>query len=201
MKQWTKEDSKRLASYKYITDDDNIRIKEIIKQKLLANDDIIHVLDNKELQEADAENDEYFGEFANIRDYYLLPETQSNAQNFICYTVGYENVERNFTNSSRTYNDLQRHLHIIFVVLCEEKNIRDRDTGIARHDLLAALIQNEFNHTNYFGRRIELISDNESVVDSKYLARTLIFSQVTDNNVTKTQYGNPSRFVNKEIHT
>jgi len=198
MKEWTKEDSKRLASLKYVTDNDNIRIKEIIKQKLLANDDIIHVLDNKGLQEADAENDEYFG--VNIMPYYMIPGTQTDSQNFVCFTVGYENVERNFTNSSRMYNDLQRHLHITFVILCEQKNIKDRETGIARHDLLAALIQNEFNQTNYFGRKLLLISDEESVVDSKYACRTLIFSQTTDNNVTKTQYGEPSRIVNKEVH-
>lgn len=198
MKQWTIEDSKRLASYKYITDNDNIRIKEIIKEKLLANDDIIHVLDNKELQDAEAENDEYFG--INIKDYYLIPETQTSSQNYICYTVGYENVERNFTNSSRMYNDLQRHLHVVFIVLCEEKNIKDRDTGIARHDLLSALIINEFNYTNYFGRKLQLVSDEESVVDNKYLAHVLHFSMITDNNVTKTDYGKPSRIVNKEIH-
>ena len=198
MKEWTTEDSKRLASLKYVTDNDNIRIKEIIKQKLLANDDIIHVLDNKELQEAEAENDEYFG--VNILPFYLIPDAQTDSQNFICFTVGYENVERNFTNSSRTYNDLQRHLHVVFVVLCEKKNIKDRDTGIARHDLLAALIQNEFNFTNFFGRKILLISDDESTVDSNYLCRTLVFSQVTDNNVTKTDYGKPSRIVTKEVH-
>ena len=198
MKEWTPEDSKRLASLKYVTDYDCIRIKEIIKKKLLANDDIIHVLDNKELQEADAENDEYF--WKNIFPFYLIPEAQTDSKNFICFTIGYENVERNFTNSSHTYNDLQRHLHIVFVILCERKNIKDRDTGVARHDLLGALIQNEFNFTNYFGRKIELISDEESVVDNVYLCRTLVFSQVTDNNMTKTQYGSPSRLVNKEIH-
>ena len=198
MKQWTTEDSKRLASLKYVTDNDNIRIKHIIKQKLLANDDIIHVLDNKKLQESDAENDEYFG--VNILDYYLIPDAQTDSQNFICYTVGYENMERNFTNSTRMFNDLQRHLHVVFVILCEKKNIKDRDTGIARHDLLAALVQNEFNFANCFGRRIELVSDDETVVDNNYLCRTLVFSMITDNNVTKTQYGEKSRIVNKEIH-
>lgn len=198
MKEWTTEDSKRLASLKYVTDNDNIRIKEIIKQKLLANDDIIHVINNKHLEESEAENDEYFG--VNILPYYLVPDAQVDSQNFVCFTVGYENVERNFTNSSRMYNDLQKHLHVVFVILCEKKNIKDKDTGIARHDLLAALIQNEFNFTNFFGRRIQIISDDESMVDNNYLCRTLIFSQVTDNNVTKTQYGNPSRIVNKEIH-
>ena len=199
MKEWTSEDSKRLASLKYVTDNDNIRIKEIIKQKLLNNDDIIHVLDNKDLQESEAENDEYF--WRNILPFYLIPDAQTESQNFICFTVGYENVERNFTNSSRMYNDLQRHLHIVFVVLCEKKNIKDRDTGIARHDLLAALIQNEFNFTNFFGRRVQLVSDDESIVDNVYLCRTLVFTQTTDNNVTKTQYGSSSRIVNKEIHT
>lgn len=198
MKEWTKEDSKRLASLKYVTDYDCIRIKEIIKQKLLNNDDIIHVLNNKKLQEAEAENDEYFG--INILPYYMIEPTQVDVQNFVCFTVGYENVERNFTNSSRTYNDLQRHLHITFVILCEQKGIKDVDTGIARHDLLGALIQNEFNFTNYFGRKIELIADNESLVDSKFACRTLVFSQITDNNMTKTQYGSPSRLANKEVH-
>jgi hypothetical protein len=198
MKQWTTEDSKRLASLKYVTDNDNIRIKEIIKQKLLANDDIIHVLDNEHLKQVDAENDEYF--WVNILPFYLIPDAQTDSQNYICYSVGYENMERNFTNSSRTYNDLQRHLHVVFVILCEKKNIKDRDTGIARHDLLAALIQNEFNFTNFFGRKIELISDNETTVDNNYLCRTLVFSQVTDNNITKTQYGHPTKIINKEIH-
>ena len=199
MKQWTKDDSKRLASLKYVTDNDNVRIKEIIKQKLLANDDIIHVIDNEKLQKKEAENDEYFG--VNILPYYLVPDAQTESSNFICFTVGYENVERNFTNSSRMYNDLQKHLHVVFVILCERKNIKDEDTGIARHDLLAALVQNEFNFTNFFGRRIQIISDNETTVDNNYLCRTLVFSQVTDNNVTKTQYGEKSRIVTKEIHT
>ena len=190
MKQWTKEDSKRLASYKYIVDNDNIRIKQKIKEKLLANDDIIHVLDNKELQEAEAENDEYFG--INIRDSYIIPETQVDSQNYICFTVGYRDVNR--------YNDLVKELHITFYILCEQKNLKDRDTGIARHDLLAALIQNEFNYTNYFGRMIQLVQDEESITDNAYVTRVLTFTQTTDNNVTKTKYGQPTRIVNKEVH-
>lgn len=199
MKEWTTKDRKRLASLKYVTDNDNVRVKEVIKQKLLANDDIIHVLDNKDLQESDAENDEYYWE--NIFPMYLIPDAQTTAQNFICFTVGYENVERNFTNSSRMYNDYQKHLHVVFIILCDKKNLKDRDTGIARHDLLAALIQNEFNFTNYFGRKIELIADNETTVDNVYACRTLVFSQITDNNVTKTKYGEPSRIATKEVHT
>lgn len=190
MKKWTKEDSKRLASYKYIVDNDNVRIKQKIKEKLLANDDIIHVLDNKKLQEKEAENDEYFG--INIRDSYIIPETQTDSQNYICFTVGYRDVNR--------YNDLVKELHITFYILCEQGNLKDRDTGIARHDLLAALIQNEFNYTNFFGRKMQLIQDEESVTDNNYVTRVLTFTQTTDNNITKTSYGKPTRIANKEIH-
>ena len=197
MKEWTPQDSKRLASYKYIVDNDNIRIKEIIKQKLLANDDIIHVLDNKELQEAAAENDEYF--WVNILPVYMINPTQTDSQNFICFTVGYENIEKNFTNSNRKINDLVRHLHIIFNVLCERKNLKEHDTGIARHDLLAALITNEFNFSNFFGRKVQLLSDREIVVDAKYASRELVFTMITDNNVAQTPYGQPARLVTKEV--
>ena len=190
MKEWTKEDSKRLANYKYIVDNDNIRIKEIIKQKLINNDDIIHVLDNKELQEKEAENDEYL--WVNIIPSYIIHPTQTDSQNFICYTVGYRDVNR--------YNDVVKELHVTFYILCEQKNLKDRDTGIARHDLLAALIQNEFNYTNFFGRKLKLIQDEESVTDNDYVTRVLTFTQTTDNNVTKTKYGNPTRIANKEVH-
>ena len=190
MKEWTKEDSKRLASYKYIVDNDNIRIKEIIKQKLINNDDIIHVLDNKELQEKEAENDEYL--WVNIIPSYIIHPTQTDSQNFICYTVGYRDVNR--------YNDVVKELHVTFYILCEQKNLKDRDAGIARHDLLAALIQNEFNYTNFFGRKLKLIQDEESVTDNDYVTRVLTFTQTTDNNVTKTKYGQSTRIANKEVH-
>ena len=45
-----------------------------------------------------------------------------------------------------------------------------------------------------------VISDEESVVDSKYNCRTIIFQQITDNNVIKNSDG-VSKFINKEIHT
>ena len=85
MKKWTKEDSKRLSEYKYIVDDDNIKIKEKIKEKLIENEDIIHVLNNKELEESEAEPDEYIEK--NIFPYYLISPTQYQSENFICFTV------------------------------------------------------------------------------------------------------------------
>ena len=188
--QWTDEDKKRLLAFKDNVDSDSIKIKEIIKKVLLDNKYIIHVLNNKELEELDSEPDDYFN--INILPYYMISPTQTNVQNFLCYTVGYKELNR--------YNSTQKYLQISFVILCEQKNAIDKETGIARHDLLSALIQDQFNFTNYFGRKIQLVEDTESVVDSKYSCRTLIFEQITDNNLVKTKNGT-SRLINKDIVT
>lgn len=187
---WTKEDSKRLSEYKYVVEDDNIKVKEKIKEKLIENRDIIHVLNNKELEDSEATPDEYVG--VNILPYYLISPTQTKTENFICFTAGYRDLNR--------YNKTVKYLHITFVILCETSNIIDKDTGISRHDLLGALVKHEFNYTNYFGRKIEVVSDEETVVDTKYNCRTIVFEQITDNNVAKSSNG-MSKIINKEIHT
>lgn len=188
--EWTQEDKEALLGFKAAIDSDNIKDKEIIKKVLLNNRFIIHVLNNKELEEADAEPDDYFG--VNILPFYLIKPTQSNVQNFLCYTVGFRELDR--------YNKSVKILQIIFVILCEQKNITDKDTGVARHDLLSALVQHEFNYSNYFGSTIQLVSDEESVVDNNYACRTMVFEQITDANLVKTRNGIP-RLANKEIIT
>ena len=74
---------------------------------------------------------------------------------------------------------------IIFYIVCDNKDIFDKDTGIARHDLLAALIVDEFNWCNDFGTQIKLVSDRPSAIDSQYVGRTLIFEQMTPNSIVK----------------
>ncbi len=179
--EWTDEDRAKLLQFKSIIDFDDIRVKEIIKSLLLDNKYIIHVLNNKELEDAEAEADEYFGKC--ILPYYLINPSQHNTQNFICYEINYDEVER--------YNSCVKKLEIVFHVLCHNYNNIDNETGIARHDLLAALIQDQFNYTNYFGNKIILISDVGGVVDNDYACRTLIFQQRTDNNLVKTRNSQP----------
>jgi hypothetical protein len=50
-------------------------------------------------------------------------------------------------------------LQITFYILCEEKNNIEKKTGIARHDLLGAVILDIFNWSNLFGEQIHCISD------------------------------------------
>lgn len=184
--EWTQEDVAELQKFTTTIDSDDIKIKEQIKQMLLNNRFIIHVLNNKELEEVEAEPDEYYN--VNILPYYLLAPTQTNVQNFICFEVVYEELMR--------YNASAKRLNIIFHILCHHDNITDEDTGIARHDLLAALIQHDFNFTNNMGKKLKLVADQSRPVDNMFISRTLTFEQITDNNLVKTYNDNP-RLANK----
>lgn len=184
----SQDEIKELRELKTNLDSDEIRIKEIIKKKLLENNKIIYVLNNKELQDADAEVDDYYG--INILPYYIINQTQTNVKNYICYEVGCDEINDD--------NKVVKYMQITFYILCDQKNIIEESTYIARHDLLAALIINQFNWTNYFGQRIHCISNKPSVVDTDYACRTLIFEQITDNSLVKTRNRIPMT-VNKEV--
>lgn len=187
---WTKEDSEYLKSFRTKIDCDEIKIKEQVKQQLLNNKYIIHVLNNKELEESDASPEDYFG--VNILPYYEISPTQTRVNNFICYTVG-------FREERRYSGDAVKILQLTFVILCEHKNIIDPETSLARTDLLGALIQDQFNWTNYFGRKVHIVRNEETVVDTNYACRTILFEQDTDNNLVKTRNNIP-RLINKETH-
>ena len=74
-----------LRSLKTLNDNDNIRVKEIIKKQLIKDNMIIYLLNNKELEEQEADPSDYLG--VNILPYYLIHPTLHNVQNFICYEV------------------------------------------------------------------------------------------------------------------
>lgn len=172
----TNEQIQYLRDLKTYIDSDDIRYKEIIKKTLIENELILYLLNNKELEEADADPSDYLG--INILPMYIIHPTQHNVQNYICYETEVRELER--------YNSNMKLQRVIFYVLCEEKNIIEKKTGIARHDLIAALLMNEFNWTNVFGGQIHCVSNIPSVVDNDYACRTLVFEQTTDNNLAKT---------------
>lgn len=185
----TKEEINELRQYKVVADSDDIRFKEIIKKKLLNNKKIIYVLNNKKLEKLGAEADEYFN--VNILPFYMIPETQTDVQNFICYEIQFEEVHK--------YKNILKYGQIVFTILCEQKGLFEKTTGFARHDLLAALILEEFNWCNSFGMQIHCISDKPSVVDSDYACRTLIFEMETLNGIAKTIDGKP-KIINNEVN-
>ena len=163
-----------LRRYRNEPDEDNVRYKQIIKKKLLANNKIIYLLHNKELEDGEAEPDEYLG--INILPYYLIAPTQSNVKNFICFETSFESVSRG--------NSVMKYQNIIFYILCHQADINVKELSSPRHDIMAAEITNLFQGCNDFGTQLKLMSDKPSVVDNDYAARTLIFSQITTNSIT-----------------
>ncbi len=176
-----------LRSLKTLVDSDDIRYKNVIKQKLLENETLIYLLNNKDLQAVDAPPDEYFG--VNIFPYYVIHESQHEVKNFLCYETQVKEL--------REFDKYRKYQQIIFYVLCEQGNGIEENTYIARHDLIGALIIDMFNWTNFFGNRIHVVSNVANVVDGDYASRTIIFEQTTDNNLAKTRNG-ITRIVNHD---
>ena len=185
--EWTDEDEQRLRAWRDNIDKEDSRIKEKIKELLLNNKTLIHVLNNEELEKADAEPDEYY--YVNILPYYIIYPTQTNVQNYVCYETNFERVSR--------YNTVMKYNQIVFTILCEQKNIVEESTGLARHDLIASLILDQFNWSNYFGQQIVCVSDKTSVSDNSYACRTLIFQSETPLNIIRTE--NTTRVINNEV--
>lgn len=155
---------------------DDIRYKQIIKQKLLANNKIIYLLHNKELEDESAEPDEYFG--INILPYYLISPTQHKVMNFVCFETSVEEVSRG--------NSVMKIQQIIFYILCHHDDINVRELSSPRHDMLASVIIQAFQGCNDFGTQLKLMSNRPSVVDTDYASRTLVFEQITTNSIVNS---------------
>ena len=171
----SKKDKQYLIDLKHKPNENDVRYKEIIKQELLNDDVLIYLLNNSELENEEAENDEYFN--VNIKPEYIIPETQTEVDNFVCYETEFDAVAR--------YNPAIKVQKIIFYILCHEKNNVVRDIGAERHDLIAALLIDKFNGSNIFGNQLKLVSDKPSTTDTHYATRTLIFEQETTNSLTR----------------
>lgn len=182
----TQEQLQTLRNYKTKPDDDNIRIKNVCKNTLIEDPLILYLLNNKELEESEADPTEYIN--VNILNNYLIHPTQHDVSNFIC--LGVESVE------GVPYNEDLKIQRIIFYILCEEMTNIEKYTGVGRHDLIAARIKHLFNYTNKFGTQCKLVDERESVTDTDYATRTLIFEMETSKNLVKTVDG-VSRIINK----
>ena len=167
----TKEQIAELRDLKSNVNDDNIRIKSAVKEMIVNNPLIIHVLNNKSLDE-DCPQD-YMG--VNIYDFYYLPGVQTEVKNFICFDVGFEDISR----SNKAFKIFQ----LKFYILSNFDDVSDKETGISRHDLIGYLISRDLNRKSLEGLNFELISDQPTITDGTYCCRSLIFEAVADNGI------------------
>lgn len=157
--------------------DDIIEMKRLIKQKLIADTDILEALHNPDL---DIESPDEFLD-NNIYGFIRVPTTQDTVRNFICFTV--DDIEDHRYNSHMKVQQIQ------FVCICHLEDMKT-EFGIDRHDLLGYLVRDVFNWSNDFGLQFKLVYNKESTIDSDYYCRTLKFERECTNNLNKATRSN-----------
>ena len=158
--------------------DDIISMKRLIKQKLIADPDILEALHNPDIP-LDSP-DEFLDN--NIFGFIRIPQTQDTVRNFICFTV--DDIEED------RYNEVIKIQCIQFNCICHLDDMKTK-YGIDRHDLLGALVRQTFNWSNMFGLQFKLTYNKESTVDSDYYCRTLKFMAQKPNSLNKARMDNP----------
>lgn len=185
----------KLRAYADTPDDDNIRIKEQIKDTFLNCPELLYAIHNKELESELFDEDEnlnidedgnltgevdrYFGENANIRPFLFIPETQDEVKNYVCYQTSYSDLVR--------YNDKEKNLIVTFTIFVNGKDSIDKLTNVPRHDLIASIIREKFA---WIGLEISTptpFGDKESTTDNNYLVRTLQYEVTLPNSLCKTE--------------
>jgi hypothetical protein len=157
--------------------DDIIEMKRLIKQKLIADVDILEALHNPNI---DIDSPDEFLD-NNIYGFIRIPTTQDTVRNFICFTV--DDIEP-------SYNSHMKVQQIQFNCICHLEDMKT-EFGIDRHDLLGYLVRDVFNWSNDFGKQFKLVYNKESTIDSDYYCRTLKFERECTNNLKKARRDNP----------
>lgn len=160
-----------IRDYKKNSGKDNVTYKEIIKQKLINNQKLLYLLNNHDLDIEESAED-FIG--TSIYPYYLLPQAQEEVKNYICFETGFTEVKK--------YNEIMKLGQVTFYIMCDVKTVHT-EFGSARHDLIAALIDDEFSWGNEFGTRMKLVDDQPRAIDNNYVSRILVFEQITPNSI------------------
>ena len=147
--------------------------------------------EEKQKYEPLGEWDRYFGNNSNIRPFLFIPDTQTEVEDYVCYQVGFDETVR--------YQPGLKDTFITFTIFVHGNDRMDKLTGIPRHDLIASIIRERFAWSNIFGMQTYLISNKESMIDSNYVVRTLVF-QLTDlNSKVQTPYGGHPQMMNYQL--
>lgn len=194
----------KLRAYADTPDDDNIRIKEQIKDTFLNCPELLYAIHNKELEpelfdedgnlnidedgNLTGEVDRYFGDSSNIRPFLFIPETQDEVKNYVCYQTSYGDFPRQSGYSKiPSDNNKEKILIITFTIFVNGKDSMDKLTGIPRHDLIASIIREKFAWIGLEISTTTPFGDRESTTDNNYLVRTLQYETILPNSICKTE--------------
>ena len=164
------------------------RYKYFIMKALTDNQNILWTLHNEELETYDETdiitNEDGIKEYpklngdayrdVSIYNFLKIPDIQSKVKNMVCFEV-------NDVEPPRYREDLIVK-NIIFRTVSHEMDYKT-DWGIARQDLLALIIQNDFDWSNIFGMHLKKIYDKGKVAENGYYYREFIYETTVPNNI------------------
>lgn len=189
----------QLQGYLSLPDDDCIRVKNLLKQRMLEFPQLLWALNSPnygdQLFNADGslnesgEWDVYFGDSSHIRPFLFIPETQDEVMNYLCYQVQ--------TDENMRYDPAMKYLIITFTIFVHEKDSIDKETGIARHDLIGGIIREMMAWSGITMSHATPIGSSESVTDTNYITKVLRYQATMPNNLVVTKNNVPT-LVNKD---
>ena len=164
------------------------RYKYFIMKALTDNQNILWTLHNEELEIYDKSeiitNEDGSKEYPKLNgdsyrdisifNFLKIPDIQSKVKNMICFEVNDVELPR--------YREDLIIKNIIFRTVSHEMDYKT-DWGIARQDLLALIIQNDFDWSNIFGMHLKKIYDKGKVAENGYYYREFIYETTVPNNV------------------
>ena len=167
-----------------------ITLKRKIDEILRADDDIVKLLMDRDGITPLYEEDKLF-EYNGIYPFIFVPEVQTQDKCYICYKVDYDMIE-----TSRKWNIT----HIItFVTFC---SVQKQNTGMRcnRVDAIAFCLMDLFQNKNPHGFTWTLMENEETILTTGYVARTLQFRYKNPNRVPKTTMRDRAGYLAKIEH-
>lgn len=92
-------------------------------------------------------------------------------------------------------------MQITFTALCPQapEIAHDPETGLSRHDLIGSIIRERFNWSNIFGSQCRMVYNKESITDTHFLTRTIVFETTVPNAMVKTGKNGTTSVINYKI--
>ena len=145
---------------------DIMKYKSKVMAKLIECPEVFQLIDNREI----TSSDELINK--NIFSRMRVPDTSDTVKNYICFDI---------RARGSSYNDLYKNITVNVVIICHEGDIATPWGN--RHDVLAGVIIDLFNWSNFLGLELELLSDDEDIMEKKFNIRTLQFKNLVLNSI------------------
>lgn len=138
------------------------RYKQQIMSMFINNDEIVRLIDNKEVENTE--------DLINENIYYFLrvPEAPEEEKTYIC-------IEVDIPDAQATYNKLMRELVVTIYIITHER-LMPTPLG-TRTDLISAEIDKILTSQDVIGKsKMELLSNNANGIGVKHRCRIMTFT-------------------------